>query len=213
MGKYFCKPSDDTTEFNSSSPKDTELLDFDYLMGYGVNEKVKICKIVVLGESSTFKDQLIRQYQGSNNVAKHLEIDQQIYNLQVWDVPNHVFNIRNHSMANIYCQHATAAIIVIDTTNTDALQHAQSLILAVKDMNKDICVILMANKWKSSQRAFAEHDLEQFCKEVHCFIGWKKVHTEQEDDVLSREQMISHYDKTIKQMIARGIRSNNNEES
>merc|ERR1719362_2451826 len=111
MGSYFCKNDDS----DDTSPQATELLEFDW--GYGQNERIKICKVVVLGEQCILKTQLIRQYTGEHKAIKHLEINKKIYNLQVWDVPNNVFNIRNHSMSHIYCQHASAAIIVIDTTN------------------------------------------------------------------------------------------------
>lgn len=211
MGKYFCKPSDDS-ELEYTSPKETELLEFDWNLGFGGDCGIKICKIVVLGEQSTFKRQLIAQYQGSNNNIKHLEINKQIYNLQIWDVPNNVFNIKNSSMANIYCQHASAAIIVIDTTNENALNNATNLIISVKDLNKNISIIILANKWNSTKRQFNENEIEVFCKNIHHFIIWKKVETQQDEKGIDHK-MVLEYDKTIKQMITKGIRSNNNPES
>lgn len=186
-------------------------MEFDWEMGYKGNNKIKICKIVVLGEQSKFKVQLINYYtnNSTNDNIKHLEINEETYNLQVWDVPNNIFNLRNQSMANIYCQHCNLAIIVIDVTNNDAINNATNIIISIKDLNKNISIIILANKWNSTQRQFNETDIDSFCKDIHSHIIWRKIELDQDEKGID-SKMISSFDKTIKQMITQGIRANYN---
>eukprot|EP00483_Globobulimina_turgida_P009141 UN09159 len=202
MGHYFCRPSDDDSPACSTDSKATELIQFDF--GYGITDKIQICKIVLLvfGEQSGFKTQLIRQY-ADNKILQRLEIkkNKQIYNLSIWDVPTHICNTY---MINIYCQHASSVIIIIDVTNIEALNNAQNLINSIKNTNKSISIIILANKWNSEERIFNDNDLNIFCEKHHDFIIWKKVEIEQDDELVN-ENIILTYDKTIKQMISKGI--------
>eukprot|EP01083_Nonionella_stella_P053325 141092_1 len=202
MGSSFCQKSDDSTEHAPQNT--TELIQFDW--GYNERDKVQICKIVVLGEQSIVKTQLVRHWMNDSS-TKELEIGDQIYNLQVWDVPS-TYSMRDVGMTNIYCRHALSAIIIIDTTNSDALDSAQNVIISVKNINPNISFIILANKWKSTDRILAETDIDSFCKRIDHCMSWQKIETQDEIDSVQRREVLNKHHETIKEMLCATIRSN-----
>lgn len=92
MGKVFCKPQDDSCDdYLSPKSKHIQFTSFDYNNHINDGKKVKICKVVVLGDDSISKTKLIRQYTGNSKMNKRLEVNNTIYDLAIWDVPNNIF--------------------------------------------------------------------------------------------------------------------------
>lgn len=200
MGKVFCKPQDDSCDISlSPKSKHVQFTSFDYNDYLNDGKKVKICKVVVLGNDSLTKTKLIRQYTGDNNkMNKRLEVNNTIYDLAIWDVPNNIFS--KFDMSSIYCQNAMAAIIIIDVTNPNALNTAYELIQSVKTTNKNIPIIILCNKWNDNLRLFKENEIESFCIGIQHFVAWQKINT---DD--KQQQIKIDHDKIIKQMIKKII--------
>lgn len=123
----------------------------------------------------------------------------------VWDVPNNVFNLENQTMANIYCQHASAAVIVVDVTDSKALHDAEERIKTLKDGNERVSIMLFANQWSSMDRVFDEDDMDSFCERMHSFISWQKVQTESAREEVQNDSL-SEFDASIKSMISAEIR-------
>ena len=198
MGKVFCKPQDDSSD-NSSSKHDIQFASFDDYNYNDNGKKIKVCKVVVLGDESSCKTQLIRKYTGyDNNMSKKLEVNNTVYNISIWDVPNNGF-FNKYNMANIYCQNAMAAIIVIDVTNPNCLNNAYDLIQSVKQINKNIPIIILCNKWNHNLRIITENEIEAFCIGIQYFVSWQKIKHE------ANGQIKFEHDKIIKQMIKKII--------
>eukprot|EP01084_Bolivina_argentea_P268762 456595_1 len=196
MGNVFCKRQDDSDidSINLSS-KQIEFgnISFDSFDNRNDSGKhiTKICKVVVLGDECSCKSKLIHEYT-DDGMLKQLEINNITYNISVWDVPNNnIFDICD--MTHIYCQNAMAAIIVIDVTNPNALDNAYKLISSVKLTNKNIPIVILANKWNSTLRLFNENQMESFCIGIQNFISWEKINRKYDGSIEQRmviEQMI-----------------------
>lgn len=216
---YFCQPSNDSLEESTSvspssndskSAKDkfinNDLADYRWTCedDDDDDEQLKICKVVVLGEQCRFKTQFVSMY-SEQVVSVHLEIKKQVHSLQVWDVPDNVFSLQNQTMANIYCQHSSAAILLIDATDLEALSDAEERISTLKRNNERISIMMLATRWACEERVYSEEQIDLFCKRVHSFLSWRKVSTVAEDEQLRHESMIA-LDASVKHMITAGIR-------
>ncbi len=123
----------------------------------------------------------------------------------MWDVPENVFNLEDQTMANIYCQHTSAAVIIIDATDPDALKGAEGRIATLKEDNARISIMMFVNGWDSPQRMLNVDEMDSFCKRVHSFISWQRVQTVSADEELEQESLIA-LDVSIKRMISAEIR-------
>ncbi len=202
MGKVFCKPQDDSSDdYLSPKSKHIQFASFDYNNYINDGKNVKICKVVVLGDESSCKTKLIRQYTGNHKMSKRLEVNNTIYDMAVWDVPNNIFT--KYDMASIYCKNAMAAIIVIDVTNPNALDTAYDLIQSVKGTKKDIPIIILCNKWNHSLRIFTDNDIESFCIGIQHFVAWQKIKNDGNEN--EEHDIKIEHDQIIKQMIKKII--------
>ena len=81
------RPSDDSIEASKSGAisfmkqRTTELLEFQSDSECDDDERMKICKVVVLGEQSILKTQLVSLY-SERIVSIHLEVDKQKHSLR-----------------------------------------------------------------------------------------------------------------------------------
>eukprot|EP00483_Globobulimina_turgida_P001350 UN01352 len=179
MGNIFCKPRDHSCNSPKYLSVDINSLNYDCT---NVSKTVKVCKVVVLGDETSSKSQLIRRYT-DNTMSKQLQIENVFYHIAVWDVPNSIFDA--YDMAHIYCQNATAAVIVIDVTHPNALTNAYQLISAVKLTNKDIPIVILANKWNSKSRLLNHNQMESFCDGIYDFISWQIVKYKYDGSIVS----------------------------
>mmetsp|Transcript_64196 Transcript_64196/g.102220 ORF Transcript_64196/g.102220 Transcript_64196/m.102220 type:complete len:203 (-) Transcript_64196:447-1055(-) len=195
MGKVFCKPQDDASD-SSSSLTIQKHIEFGSPSTTPQGEQTKVCKVVVLGQDSMAKTKLVRQYT-DGTMSKKLKLGNTVYDIAVWDVPNSTFNMQD--MTSIYCKNSMAAIILIDVTNPDALNHAYQMIQCVKSTNPEVPIIVLCNHWDHKLRLFQEDDIQSFCMGIRHFVSWQKLQAENDGNVTL------YRDKIIKQMILKII--------
>lgn len=154
--------------------------------------QTSIVKILVIGDVATGKTSIIHRYAhkqfeethrptlGVEFALKKLKVNDQKYNVQLWDIAGQE---RFIGLAPAYYKKAEAAVVVIDVSQRKTLDNG---ILWKKDVDdkvylrnsEPIPVILFVNKWDLiedgscdvNEKAF-ERELEEFV-EAHGFIGW-----------------------------------------
>ena len=113
-------------------------------------------KYIIIGDPSVGKSNLLMkfahnkftdEYQATIGVefgAKNIEIDQQIYRIQIWDTAGQE-NFR--SITRAYYKNSVCAMVVYDITNRESFEHVQNWIEDVKNQSpKTVLIILLGNK-------------------------------------------------------------------
>ena len=113
-------------------------------------------KYIIIGDPSVGKSNLLMkfahnkftdEYQATIGVefgAKNIEMDQQIYRIQIWDTAGQE-NFR--SITRAYYKNSVCAMVVYDITNRESFEHVQNWIEDVKNQSpKTVLIILLGNK-------------------------------------------------------------------
>jgi len=149
-----------------------------------------VAKILVIGDVCTGKTSVIQRYAhkkfdvthkatiGVDFALKTVRVDQEILNVQLWDIAGQE---RFIGLTSAYYKHAVAALVVFDITNEKSLLNAVSWKADVDKKvflpnGESIPVVLLANKWDliqedESARVLSDAHLEVFCRK-HSFVGW-----------------------------------------
>lgn len=151
-----------------------------------------IVKILVIGDVATGKTSIIHRYVykqfeeqhrptlGVEFALKKLKVNEQKYNVQLWDIAGQE---RFIGLAPAYYKKAEAAVIVVDVQNRKTLENGIAWKKDVDDKvylrnAEPIPVILFANKWDliedgscTVDEKALERELEAYT-EKHGFVGW-----------------------------------------
>ena len=113
-------------------------------------------KYIIIGDSSVGKSNLLLRYvhnrfngdyQATIGVefgAKNLEIDEEIYRIQIWDTAGQE-NFR--SITRAYYKNSVCALVVYDITSPDSFNNVQSWIEDCKNQSpKSVFMVLVGNK-------------------------------------------------------------------
>ena len=113
-------------------------------------------KYIIIGDPSVGKSNLLMkfahnkftdEYQATIGVefgAKNIEIDQQIFRIQIWDTAGQE-NFR--SITRAYYKNSVCAMVVYDITNRESFEHVQNWIEDVRNQSpKTVLIILLGNK-------------------------------------------------------------------
>jgi len=155
-----------------------------------MSEQASVAKILVIGDVCTGKTSVIQRYAyrrfdvthkatiGVDFALKTVRVDQEILNVQLWDIAGQE---RFIGLTSAYYKHAVAALVVFDITNEKSLLNAVSWKADVDKKvflpnGESIPVVLFANKWDliqedESARVLSDAHLEVFCRK-HSFVGW-----------------------------------------
>jgi len=155
-----------------------------------MSEQASVAKILVIGDVCTGKTSAIQRYAykrfdvthkatiGVDFALKTVRVDQEILNVQLWDIAGQE---RFIGLTSAYYKHAVAALVVFDITNEKSLLNAVSWKADVDKKvflpnGESIPVVLFANKWDliqedESARVLSDAHLEVFCRK-HKFVGW-----------------------------------------
>jgi len=155
-----------------------------------MSEQASVAKILVIGDVCTGKTSVIQRYAfkrfdnthkatiGVDFALKTVRVDQEILNVQLWDIAGQE---RFIGLTSAYYKHAVAALVVFDITNEKSLLNAVSWKADVDKKvflpnGESIPVVLLANKWDliqedESARVLSDAHLEVFCRK-HSFVGW-----------------------------------------
>eukprot|EP01084_Bolivina_argentea_P149473 261116_1 len=144
--------------------------------------KSNVVKILVMG-SNDDKKAIIQRYvfktfnqdgerSGSSCVgiaSKYLRVNDEIVKMQLWDYSNYF-------LSSDYCQYASAAMIVFDITDKNALKYIKKCKAEI-DANIHLKnIILVANKWdlvekNEELKQFTDTELDEFCIKNN-LIAW-----------------------------------------
>ena len=115
-----------------------------------------LLKYIVIGDSAVGKSNLLLryahdrfndEYQATIGVefgAKNVEINDQIYRIQIWDTAGQE-NFR--SITRAYYKNSVCALVVYDITNRESFNHIQSWIEDCKTQSpKTVLLVLVGNK-------------------------------------------------------------------
>ena len=115
-----------------------------------------LLKYIVIGDSAVGKSNLLLryahdrfndEYQATIGVefgAKNVEINDQIYRIQIWDTAGQE-NFR--SITRAYYKNSVCALVVYDITNRESFNHIQSWIEDCKSQSpKTVILVLVGNK-------------------------------------------------------------------
>jgi len=151
--------------------------------------EASVAKILVIGDVATGKTSVIQRYVYKNFDATHratigvdfalktVRVDEEVLNVQLWDIAGQE---RFIGLTSAYYKHAVAAMVVFDITNEKSLLNAVSWKADVDRKvflpnGESIPVVLFANKWdllqEGNTRVLPDAGLESFCRK-HNFIGW-----------------------------------------
>jgi len=155
-----------------------------------MSDQASVAKILVIGDVCTGKTSVIQRYAyrrfdnthkatiGVDFALKTVRVDQEILNVQLWDIAGQE---RFIGLTSAYYKHAVAALVVFDITNEKSLLNAVSWKADVDKKvflpnGESIPVVLLANKWDliqedESARVLSDAHLEVFCRK-HSFVGW-----------------------------------------
>ena len=125
-------------------------------------------KYILVGDSSVGKSNLLMKfahnkftedYQATIGVefgAKNLELDQQIYRIQIWDTAGQE-NFR--SITRAYYKNSVCAMVVYDITNDNSFQHVQNWIEDIRNQSpKTVLIILVGNKIDLEDKRAVSYD-------------------------------------------------------
>ena len=133
-------------------------------------------KYIIVGDSSVGKSNLLMKfahnkftedYQATIGVefgAKNIEIEQQIYRVQIWDTAGQE-NFR--SITKAYYKNSVCAMVVYDITNDNSFKHVQNWIEDIRNQSsKTVLIILVGNKIDlEDKRAVESKEAEDFANE------------------------------------------------
>ena len=127
-----------------------------------------LLKYIVIGDSAVGKSNLLLryahdrfndEYQATIGVefgAKNVEINDQIYRIQIWDTAGQE-NFR--SITRAYYKNSVCAMVVYDITNRDSFENIQSWIEDIRTQSpKTVLIILIGNKIDLDDRRIITYD-------------------------------------------------------
>ena len=125
-------------------------------------------KYIIVGDSSVGKSNLLMKfahnkftedYQATIGVefgAKNIEIEQQIYRVQIWDTAGQE-NFR--SITKAYYKNSVCAMVVYDITNDNSFKHVQNWIEDIRNQSsKTVLIILVGNKIDLEDKRVISYD-------------------------------------------------------
>ena len=125
-------------------------------------------KYIIVGDSAVGKSNLLmkfahnkftEEYQATIGVefaAKNVEIEKQIYRIQIWDTAGQE-NFR--SITRAYYKHSVCAMVVYDITNQNSFQNVQKWIEDIRNESpKTVLIILVGNKIDLEDRRVISYD-------------------------------------------------------
>ena len=125
-------------------------------------------KYIIVGDSSVGKSNLLSKfahgkftedYQATIGVefgAKNIEIEQQIYRVQIWDTAGQE-NFR--SITKAYYKNSVCAMVVYDITNDNSFKHVQNWIEDIRNQSsKTVLIILVGNKIDLEDKRVISYD-------------------------------------------------------
>ena len=127
-----------------------------------------LLKYIIVGDSAVGKSNLLMKfahnkftedYQATIGVefaAKNVEIEKQIYRIQIWDTAGQE-NFR--SITRAYYKHSVCAMVVYDITNQKSFQNVQKWIEDIRNESpKTVLIILVGNKIDLEDRRVINYD-------------------------------------------------------
>ena len=125
-------------------------------------------KYIIVGDSSVGKSNLLMKFAhnkftdehqatiGVEFGAKNIEIEQQIYRVQIWDTAGQE-NFR--SITKAYYKNSVCAMVVYDITNDNSFKHVQNWIEDIRNQSsKTVLIILVGNKIDLEDKRVISYD-------------------------------------------------------
>ena len=125
-------------------------------------------KYIIVGDSSVGKSNLLMKFAHNKFTdehqativvefgAKNIEIDHQLYRLQIWD-PAGQENFR--SITRAYYKNSVCAMVVYDITNMESFKHVQNWIEDIRNQSpKTVLIILIGNKIDLEDKRVVNYD-------------------------------------------------------
>ena len=125
-------------------------------------------KYIIVGDSSVGKSNLLMKFAhnkftdehqatiGVEFGAKNVEIDNQLYRIQIWDTAGQE-NFR--SIPRAYYKNSVCAMVVYDITNMDSFRHVQNWIEDIRNQSpKTVLIILIGNKIDLEDKRVISYD-------------------------------------------------------
>ena len=125
-------------------------------------------KYIIVGDSSVGKSNLLMKFAhnkftdehqatiGVEFGAKNVEIDNQLYRIQIWDTAGQE-NFR--SITRAYYKNSVCAMVVYDITNMDSFRHVQNWIEDIRNQSpKTVLIILIGNKIDLEDKRVISYD-------------------------------------------------------
>ena len=101
----------------------------------------------------------------ASNYQKQIEVNNKIYNLNVWDTAGEE---KYHALAPIFFRGSNGAIIIFDVTNRETFDRAKKWFNELKQYTEGIPYILVGNKIDLPNRAISNEEATKLAREYDC---------------------------------------------
>ena len=101
----------------------------------------------------------------ASNYQKQIEVNNKIYNLNVWDTAGEE---KYHALAPIFFRGSNGAIIIFDVTNRETFDRAKKWFNELKQYTEGIPYILVGNKIDLPNRAISNEEATKLAREFDC---------------------------------------------
>ena len=148
----------------------------------------------------------------SHCYQKSIKVNNKQFDLNVWDTAGEE---KYHAMAPIFYRGAHGAIIIFDVTNRETFEKARKWFQELKNLEKNLTIILVGNKIDLPNREISNEEAEKLAKEYNCEFFEVSALLGTNIDEIFESLAISIYNdrkkrKSNKKLEAMNIEMNNN---